>query len=108
MTDERRRTARVRIVGQVHGRAVSLDQPVTVREMSLGGLSLQTTFPFEVGALHDIRLTLGDGASIALRARVVHSRDIGGGGSAAYETGFEFLDDDRAASGVGDLIDRMR
>ncbi|MEZ5319318.1 MAG: PilZ domain-containing protein [Vicinamibacterales bacterium] len=105
MADERRRSARVRIVGEVHGRAVSVDQPVTVREISLGGLSLRTSFPFEVGTTHDIRLTLGDGAAVALRARVVHSRAVDQGPAAAYETGFEFLAED---AGVGGLIDRMR
>lgn len=98
MSNERRRAPRIAILGRVHGHVVSLDVAVTVREMSLGGLSMETSFAFPVGALHEFRLTLGDGASVELTGRVVYSRETAvAGGGAVYVTGVQFVDDETAA-----------
>jgi hypothetical protein len=40
MSIERRRSPRVVMLDRVQGRAVSLDVAVTVRDMSLGGMSI--------------------------------------------------------------------
>ena len=64
MSDDRRRSSRVEIVGRIHGHAVSLDVQVEVKEISLGGMALITPFPFPVGAHHEFLLTLGDGSTV--------------------------------------------
>ena len=94
----------------MHGHSVSLDVPVTVREISLGGMALETSFPFPVGAVHEFRLTLGDGAQVQLNGRVMHSRDQSSPGQPAFLTGIQFVDDEptEPVSGVGDLIDRLK
>ena len=103
------------MMGRVRGHSVSLDQPVTVIEMSLGGMSIETTFSFEVGSVHVFRLTLGDGATIEVTARVrvsgrvMHSRSTDNGEQVLYVTGLQFIDDDSDPdNGVGNIIDRVR
>ena len=95
MGSERRRSPRVELRGLVSGRL--LHQPgmdVVVRDMSLGGLATETSCPFERGAIHELQLTLGDGAAVDLRARVMHCRNIAGPGEPPrYFTGFQFVDE---------------
>ena len=108
MGSERRRSPRVAILGQVHGHIASLDVQVKVREMSLGGLSMETTFAFPVGAIHDFSLTLGDGAAVQLRGEVVYSRPMATtDGSSAYVTGVKFIDAEERAEGAEQIIDRI-
>lgn len=95
MSIDRRRAARVEILGKVHGHAVSLDAPVTVREISIGGMAIETSFSFPVGGVHEFRLTLGDGAHVLLQGQVRHCRPL----TASQETpmfltGFQFVDED--------------
>ena len=110
MSSERRRSPRIEILGRLHGHAVSLDVPVVVREISLGGMALETSFPFPIGALHEFRLTLGDGARVQLSGRVMHSRNISGpGGEPLFLTGIQFVDDEPSEdSDVTDLIDKLK
>ena len=110
MPRERRRSARVEILGRLHGRIVSLDLPVTVREISLVGMSIQTTVAFPVGAVHEFRLTLGDGSTVLLRGRVVYCRGHGReSGEPTFVSGVEFLEDPPPeGDSVGELIGRMR
>jgi hypothetical protein len=92
---ERRRSPRVELLGLVSGKLLRPGTPVTVRDMSLGGLATETPFPFERGTVHDLQLTLGDGAAVDLRARVMHCRNIAAEGEAPrYFTGFQFVDED--------------
>ena len=46
MSDDRRRSARVEILGRVRGHAVSLDTAVKVRDISLVGMAIETPFAF--------------------------------------------------------------
>ena len=111
MSSDRRRAPRIEILGRLHGHAVSLDVPVSVREISLGGMALETSFPFPVGAVHEFQLTLGDGAQVRLNGRVMHSRNTSTPtGQPAYLTGIQFIDEEPADddSAVGDLIDRLK
>src|SRR5262245_61253467 len=71
MGRERRRSPRVELLGLVSGRLLHPGTSVVVRDMSLGGLATETPFPFERGTVHDLQLTLGDGAAVDLRARVM-------------------------------------
>jgi PilZ domain len=110
MSIDQRRSPRIEIQGRLHGHLVSLDAPVTVREMSLGGMSIETTFAFPIGAIHEFRLTLGDGSATLLRARVMHSRNVGAPAEPLYVTGLRFEDEEpgEGTPTVGDLIDNLK
>lgn len=108
---DRRRAPRVEVVGRLHGHVVSVDAPVTVREVSLGGLSFASTLVFPAGTVHEFRLTLGDDSSVLLRGRIVRSEQLmSDDGSVTYITGVQFLDDEPGddASSIGDLIGKIR
>jgi len=91
MTQEKRRSERVPMLGQLNGE-VMVFQPMLVRDISRGGVTVETGFPLQIDSLHDIRLTLG-GKSVVVKGRVVHShisdvdQDI-----VVYRTGLEFVE----------------
>jgi hypothetical protein len=104
MGSERRRSPRVELLGLVSGRLLEHGTEVLVRDMSLGGLATETPFPLEPGSVHNLQLTLGDGAAVDLRARVMHCRNIAEEGEAPrYFTGFQFVDDSDAPL-IGDVL----
>jgi hypothetical protein len=97
------------MLGRMHGRIPSLDVTVTIREVSLGGLSMQTPFAFPVGAVHDFSLTLGDDSSVDLRGRVVYCREVASAEvEPVYITGVQFVDSGSLGEGVGELIQKAR
>jgi len=94
---DRRRAPRVELLGRLHGRSVSLDVPVRVVEISLGGMAIETALPFPVGAIHSFRLTLGDDSTAELTGRVMHCRNKAQAGvSPQYVTGVQFVEEDPA------------
>jgi PilZ domain len=102
MGRERRRSPRVELLGLVSGRLLQPGTPIVVRDMSLGGLSTETPFPLERGSVHDLQLTLGDGAAVDLRARVMHCRNIAAEGETPnYFTGFQFVDEEEMLDNAG-------
>lgn len=106
MGRERRRSPRVELLGLVSGRLLRPGTPIVVRDMSLGGLATETPFPFERGTIQELQLTLGDGAAVDLRARVMHCRNIAAEGEQPrYFTGFQFVDDDEGTSALGGIFD---
>ena len=107
-TTERRRSPRVELMGRVHGQMVSANLPVEVREISLGGMSIETREGFETGSLLNFMLTLGDGASVLVAARIVYCHPIDGSDPAMYVSGLEFVDEDSEDSGVSNLVQRVR
>jgi hypothetical protein len=111
MSRDRRRSPRIEILEQIHGHVASLDVAVRVREMSLGGMSLETDFAFPIGAVHDFRLTLGDGSTVVLRGRVLRCREqTNEEGTRAFVSGIQVLDEDPPVgdSPVGDLIGKIK
>lgn len=94
MTTERRRSPRIAIVGQIEGRFAALDEPVRVRDFSLGGMAIEAARELPVGSTHAFLLTLGDGSLVELRGRVVRCRSLAGPGEPAlYASGIQFIDD---------------
>ena len=65
-------TERVRILGDLHGE-VMVYQPMTITEISRGGAQIETSFPLQLGSLHDVRLALGAN-SVVVKGRVAHAR----------------------------------
>jgi hypothetical protein len=96
------------MLGRVHGQAVSLDVPLVVREISLSGMSIEAPVPFPLDATHEFRLTLGDGSTVLLRARVVYCRPAKGGIPPLYVCGMHFVDDEPVTGqSVSDFMDRI-
>lgn len=109
--DDRRRSPRIELLSRLHGHSVSLDLPVRVAQISLGGMAIETAVPFPVGAVHQFRLTLGDDSTTELAGRVMHSRNTApAGATPVFTTGIQFVDGDAddASGTVGDLINRVR
>lgn len=90
---ERRRRVRVDVLGQVDVHSVWKLQPLTLRELSVTGFSLETTSPVEVGTLQKFRLNLeGSGRSVVVQALTKHcTLQSASTGLAIYVAGFEFV-----------------
>lgn len=107
---ERRRSARVEVLGKIQGQAVSLGLPVVVREISLGGMSVETPWAFPVGSVCDFLLTLGDGSAVDLLGKVVYSRPATEDGRTFHVSGIQFVDqDDRDPDNpIGGIIEKVK
>src|SRR5918993_1541833 len=66
MASDKRDSERVELLGALHGE-VMVFQPSDVRQMSHGGMQVETGFPLQLDSLHDFRLTLGE-RSVVVRA----------------------------------------
>ena len=60
---DKRNTERVLIVGELRG-DMMVFQPMQVKDISRGGLTIETLFPLQLDSLHDVRLTLGDSSVV--------------------------------------------
>jgi hypothetical protein len=84
-------------------------QPMLVKDISLGGATVETRYPLHLNSLHDVRLTLGN-KSLVVKGRVVHSRisdvdqDI-----VTYRTGVEFVEpSERVTSAIADFLESVK
>jgi hypothetical protein len=91
---ERRFRVRVDVLGQVEAHSVWRIQPLTLQDLSLTGLALDATAPFELGSIHKFRLTLeSERRSVVVQARARHCTLTSAKptGLAIYRVGFEFV-----------------
>ena len=91
MTDDKRETERVPVPGEIQGE-VTVFQPMTILDISLGGAQIETAFALQLDSLHDFRLSLGD-RSVVVKGRIAHCHigeltDV----TALYRTGVEFVE----------------
>ena len=96
------------MLGELHGE-VMVFQPMLVRDISRGGVTVETRFPLQIDSLHDVRLTLAD-KSVIVKGRVVHSHisDVDQD-NVVYRTGLEFVEPSRpVASAIGDFIEAVK
>jgi len=90
----------------MQGRTVALGLSVRVREISLGGMSVETAEPFELNSVHQFNLTLGDGATIELTGRVLRSARVAPEGHPVhFVSGIQFIDDE---SDVAEIIQKAK
>lgn len=108
MAQEKRDFERVDLLGVLQGE-VMVFQPTSIRQISLGGVGVETTFPLHLDSLHDFRLTIGD-RSIVVKGRVVHSHvsevdnDV-----LMYFSGVEFVEPtEHALAAISDFIELVR
>lgn len=81
----------MQILGQLHGRVVTLELAVTVTEISLGGMAIKTDLAFPIGAVHEFQLTLGDNSLVVLKGRVAHCQRVGD--TNEFLSGVQFIDE---------------
>jgi hypothetical protein len=91
MTPPTRLAERVPILGHLGG-AITVIEPLTVTELGVGGVTIETRFKLLVNSLHELRLTLG-ATTIIAKGRVAHSHisDVDPG-AVVYHSGLEFVD----------------
>ena len=104
---DRRRSPRVEMIGQMHGRLASIDRQLVVRDVSLGGMSIETPVPLEPGSVLQFVLTLGDGAGVDVAGRIVRCIEATGPRGAVFVSGVQFVDEEPDAGQVPGLIDRL-
>lgn len=83
-------------------------QPSAVRQISHGGMQVDTAFPLQLDSLHDFRLTLGD-LSVVVKGRIAHSRisdvdqDI-----ITYRSGIQFIEpSEHVAVAIQHFVDQL-
>lgn len=87
---DRRSDVRVDLLAELQGHLVTLDEEIQVRQLSLGGMLVETTAPLSPRVDHDFRLTLGD-TSVTVKAHVVHSRVAIDRDAVTYLSGVRFV-----------------
>ena len=109
MSDPNKRDSeRIELLGTLQGE-VMVFQPTVIRQMSRGGMQVETTFPLQLDSLHDFRLSLGD-RSVVVKGRVAHSRisDVDQD-NVTYRSGVEFIEpSERVAAVISDFIELLR
>lgn len=96
---DKRDTERIQILGELLGE-VMVFQPMAIREISRGGVQVETAFPLQLDSLHELRLTLGD-RSVIVKGRVVHcsisdvDQEL-----VTYRSGLEFIEPSDRVHGV--------
>lgn len=90
----RRSTPRLEVLGRLHGQIVSLDVPIAIGNIGLGGFSAESVMPFPLGARHQFRFTTARPVEVNIRAVVVHRRPAySPDGLTYFITGFAFVHD---------------
>ncbi len=98
---ERRRFPRIEIIEHIQGHVVPLNMQVAVIDMSLGGLCIQTTDRFPIGAILNLHLTVDGGTTLNISARVVRSlRTDGTNRLTDYFIGVEFVADETSGTSL--------
>jgi len=98
-TAERRKHPRFLAAGRIAGHLIERDTPVRVRDIGLGGFSIETTTPLEAGGEHHIRFVSADEWSAVMTALVANCRpSCAEDGSPLFVAGLSFLPDDQPDS----------
>lgn len=108
MPDNKRDSERVLVPGDVKGE-VTVYEPMTILDMSVTGVLVETKFPLQLDSLHDFRLSLGS-RSVVVKGRIVHSK-IGElhEGAVLYRTGVEFTEpSEHVVAALRSFVERQR
>jgi hypothetical protein len=107
--DVKRDTQRIELLGELRGE-VMVFQPMLIREMSKGGMQVETAFPLQLDSLHEFRLTLAGGQSVVVKGRIAHShisdvdQDV-----IRYRSGIEFVEPpEHVAEVIAQFVEMLR
>jgi hypothetical protein len=83
-------------VGRLAGTLLDRDLPVRIRDIGLGGFSIETMAPLEPGIEHRVRFVSRDDWSTVLPARISNCRpSCSGDGAPLFVSGFAFSGDEK-------------
>lgn len=104
-----RYTPRLDTLGQMHVNALSAQIPVTMREISLGGFSVESTAGFSTGTTHRFRFSFEGGGEVEALAECVYSkRVVVAGPLPLHLAGFEFVPvSEESSAAVAGLVYRI-
>jgi hypothetical protein len=88
---ERRLSPRVNLLMELKGDLIALDEPATVQQLSLRGMTVHTNVPLSPNGTHEFRLHLASG-TLDVRTRVVHSRVVVERDDVSYISGLAFVE----------------
>jgi hypothetical protein len=88
---DRRRDLRIDLLADLQGHLITLDEQVGVRQLSLGGMTIETTAPLSPRVVHDFRLGLGE-LAVIVKGRVMHSRISVREDQVTYLSGVQFIE----------------
>ena len=93
-SSERRRYPRFAASEKLAGHLLDSDLPVRVRDIGLGGFSIETMEPLEAGTEHRVRFVSRDDWSTVLPATIANTRpSCADDGSPLFVSGFAFAAD---------------
>lgn len=105
---ERRSTPRFPAQDALVGYLTSEDLPVRIRDLGLGGFSIETIEPLEAGIVHDVRFIANDDWTTTLKARAVYCKpSVATDGLPRFATGFSFIDAAASRPSVESLLERV-
>lgn len=107
MDEDKRLSHRLEMLGYVPGEITVL-APVAIRDLSVRGAQVESSFPLLLNSVHEMRLHLG-GDNIVIKGRVAHCRiaDLGTD-VAVYRAGIEFIDvQEYAATAIAAHLERL-
>jgi hypothetical protein len=88
---DRRTTPRLEVLSQIHGRLVPFGVPLTIREISAGGFSLESSVAFPVGGRYWFRFATAAGPQVVVEGAVTHTRQVSAPGTPPrHISGFAF------------------
>jgi len=99
---------RVPVPAPLYGE-VKVYQPMTILDISKGGLQIETPFALLIDSLHEFRISLGE-QSIVVKGRIAHC-SIGelNEGAVLYRTGVEFIENpDHAQTVIEAFVDALK
>ncbi|MEZ5283447.1 MAG: PilZ domain-containing protein [Vicinamibacterales bacterium] len=108
METPQRDSERLPILGPLKGE-VKVYQGMTVHQVSLGGMQVETSFPLQLDSLHDFRLTLSE-HSIVVKGRVAHARIVDVDQDIVmYHSGIEFIEpSEPVLDAIRELVDALK
>jgi PilZ domain len=89
--EERRQAPRIDLLVELKGYIITLGDAATILQLSLRGMTVQTTVRLALNQTHDFRLNLDTGP-LDVRTRVVHSRFVVEGDDVSYVSGLAFVE----------------
>ena len=105
--ENKRSVERFQILGELRGE-VTVFQPIAVKEISLGGIEVESSFALQPNSLHYFRLSL-DYRSVVVKGRVTHciisdvDQEL-----VLYRSGVEFIElPDRIRTAITEFINAM-
>lgn len=100
----RRRWPRIQVQGHLQAEIVDLDLPMVVRDVSRGGLAVESPIRFAYGEIHDLVIHMDNGDMAQIRARTVYCHDRRDR-TQTFITGWEALGDPQTTAAMLRLVD---